>query len=87
MDVIIEKLKSAKTMFDNFEDLSLGFVPSQIETVEKLVSEFEQLDPQGFEQEIFNALTPDERQSVIKAYCFTTAHKNNKFMFLRIKRG
>jgi len=86
MEVIIEKLKSAKTMFDNFEDLSLGFVPSQIEEVEKLVKELEELDPRGWEEQIYESLSPEERQSVVKAYCFTTAHRNNRFTFLRTKK-
>ena len=82
---MIQKLKTAKILFDNFEDLSLGFVPGQIEKVEKLVSEFETLDPSGKEDEIIKGLTEDERHSVVKAYCFTRAHKNNRFLFLRVE--
>ena len=82
---IIQTLKKAKKTFDTFEDLSLGFVPMQIEKIEKLVSEFEELDPTGKEDEIKSSLSDDERHSVIKAYCFTKAHKNNKFLFLRVE--
>jgi len=83
---MIEELKSVKTMFDNFKDLSLGYVPSQIEVIEQKVAVLEKFNPQGKEGEILDALTQEERQAVIKAYCFTTAHRNHRFLFLRIDK-
>lgn len=80
---MIETLKSVKTMFDQFEDLSLGFVPSQIDTVVKKVNELESMDINGKEEDIKSSLTAEEAQAIIKAYCFTTIHKGHKFLFLR----
>jgi hypothetical protein len=80
---MIEVLKSVKVMFDDFEDLSLGFVPRQIEEIENKVSELENLDPRGKEAEIKSILSPDEAHAVVKAYCFTKAHRQNRFTFLR----
>ena len=83
---MIEELKSVKKMFDTFEDLSLGYVPSQIEVIEHKISVLEKFNPKGKENEILNSLTQEERHAVIKAYCFTTAHRNHKFLFLRIDK-
>ena len=83
---MIEELKSVKTMFETFEDLSLGYVPSQIEVIQQKVDVLEKFNPQGKESEILNALTQEERQAVIKAYCFTKAHRNHRFLFLRINK-
>lgn len=80
---MIETLKSVKTMFDRFEDLSLGFVPSQIDTVVKKVNELESMDINGKEEDIKSSLTAEEAQAIIKAYCFTTIHKGHKFLFLK----
>ena len=70
-------------MFDDFEDLSLGFVPKQIHEIEEKVAKLETLDPQGKEEDIKNSLSADEAQAIVKAYCFTTAHRHNRFTFLR----
>ena len=80
---MIDTLKSVKVMFDDFEDLSLGFVPKQIEEIERKVDELEQLNPQGKEVEIKESLSDDEAHAIVKAYCFTTLHRDNRFTFLR----
>ena len=82
---MIDTLKSVKAMFDIFEDLSLGFVPNQIDAVVEKVNELEKIDIQGKEDEIVSSLSADEAQAIIKAYCFTTIHKGHKFLFLRKK--
>jgi hypothetical protein len=82
---MIEELKSVKVMFDRFDDLSLGFVPTQIDEVVEKVNQLEKLDVKGKEEEISSALTPLEAQAIIKAYCFTTIHNKHKFLFLRKK--
>jgi hypothetical protein len=80
---MIETLKSVKTMFDRFEDLSLGFVPNQIDTVVEKVNELEKIDVVGKEDKIKGSLTDLEAQAIIKAYCFTTIHRGHKFLFLK----
>lgn len=83
--MMIETLKSVKTMFDRFEDLSLGFVPDQIDEVIEKVNQLEKIDVEGKQEEIASNLTAAEAHAIIKAYCFTTIHKGHKFLFLRKK--
>ena len=80
---MIDTLKSVKEMFDRFDDLSLGFVPNQIELVVEKVNELQKMDIEGKQQEIKASLSADEAQAIIKAYCFTTMHRSHKFLFLK----
>ena len=80
---MIETLKSVKQMFDHFDDLSLGFVPNQIDTVVEKVNDLERIDIEGKQAVIKSQLTDEEAHAIIKAYCFTTMHRNHKFLFLR----
>ena len=80
---MLDTLKSVKIMFDDFNDLSLGFVSSQIESVLIKIDELEQLEIDGQQESIKEMLSDDEAHAIIKAYCFSPKHRNHKFMFLR----
>lgn len=77
---LLEKLKSVKVMFDEFEDKNLGYTEDQVEEVAKKLTELDHYDMAGQEAMLSNLLTEEEKSKIALAYAFF-AKKKNPFSF------